>query len=126
MQMARLHDEQLNNVFQKFREDYIKKNPGCNENDCAEEFIDLVSRYIGTLIEPDMTQSTSVFRRTESLVGIMVEQIACDTPEFKKFVGRKSIVKKEIVDFTGEKHVLTDDSVWCPVRLVKPLSSGEG
>jgi hypothetical protein len=55
------------------------------------------------------------------MVGTLVKQVRCDSPEYQHFVGRQSRVTEAFVDEKGNLHVHTEDNVWCPARLVEPV-----
>lgn len=54
-------------------------------------------------------------------IGLCVEQVRCEDPEYQKFVGRRGTVIDVITDEKGQDHLQTDDGVWCPARLVAVL-----
>ena len=53
--------------------------------------------------------------------GKRVEQVRCEAPEFREFVGRKGVVVDSFEDEKGQTHLKTDDGMWCPARLVSVL-----
>lgn len=56
---------------------------------------------------------------SQAFVGMRVEQVRCEAPEYQKFVGRKGTVSEAFTDEKGQVHVKTEeDGVWCPARLV--------
>ena len=55
-------------------------------------------------------------------VGVRVEQVRAEAPEYQKYVGRQGTVDDAIVDEKGQTHVRTkEDGMWCPARLVSVL-----
>lgn len=54
----------------------------------------------------------------KGFIGKRVEQVRCSSPEYQKFVGRKSTVVDAFTDEKGVIQVETDDGVWCPFHLL--------
>ena len=51
--------------------------------------------------------------------GRTVKQVRCEMPEARKFVGRVVRVVEAISDEKGDIHLLTNDDIWCPARLME-------
>ena len=67
-----------------------------------------------------MEQDQNDARR--GFVGMRIEQVRCESPEYAHFVGRKGTVSEAFLDEKGQVHVKTEeDGVWCPARLVAGL-----
>lgn len=54
----------------------------------------------------------------KGFIGKNVEQVRCLSPEYQKFVGRKSKVVDAFTDERGVIQVQTADGVWCPFFLL--------
>jgi hypothetical protein len=71
---------------------------------------------VATMVEIDQDDVSRGF------VGARIEQVRCEAPEYRKFVGRKGTVSEAFLDEKGQVHVKTEeDGVWCPARLVAVL-----
>jgi hypothetical protein len=58
----------------------------------------------------------------EEWIGLRVEQVRCEAPEYQRFVGRVGTVDDSITDEKGQIHCRTaEDGVWCPARLLAVL-----
>jgi RNase P/RNase MRP subunit p29 len=54
-------------------------------------------------------------------VGLKVEQVRYEHPEYASCVGRTGTVVDSTVDEKGQVHLLTDDNMWCPLRLMSVI-----
>ncbi len=54
-------------------------------------------------------------------IGLKVEQVRCEAPEYQRFVGRQGVVVEAFEDEKGNIHCKTDDGVWCPSFLLGVL-----
>jgi hypothetical protein len=54
---------------------------------------------------------------SQSFVGLTVEQVRCAAPDYQHMIGRQGRVLEAFTDEKGQIHLMTDDGVWCPLRL---------
>ncbi len=57
----------------------------------------------------------------DTFVGKRIEQVRAEAPEWQKYVGRQGVVDAEFDDEKGQRHVRTEDGMWCPARLVSVI-----